>query len=143
MKTAGNMLKFICAALIALIGIILFYRGATESIYIYTLRESLELYGENTYTKIQNATATTANNISFFADRFATITNEVYMWSGLLLMILGLYIFACALATTERKKKLPQGYDAITTITQYKALLDNGTITQEEYNEKKKEIFKI
>lgn len=146
MKKTATILKFICAGLIFVVGLITFSQGQNKAAADYSgLFTSFESYGGDAYTGIQNAVAETSRNINNIGDFLSHIINDAYSWGGTLLMIFGIYIFACTLASIEPNTIENNSLDETTIrdLTNYKSLLDAGAITQAEFEEIKKELLNL
>ena len=103
-------------------------------------------YGGDAYTGIQNAAAQTANNVQ----DLAAIAKVGF---GSILMVFGLYLIVSAIdvvevstkSTVEAPKEPSSQVENIAgdEIGRYKELLDNGVISQEEFDAKKAQLLNL
>ena len=153
MKKTAFVMKIVCASLIFVIGALLVIFGLTDSTgysYYGSYVES-KYYGGDAYTGIQQAAASTANRVTELGDEIGKAICSAYSWTGLLLMVVGVYVLACALSTAEPKKTYINSVSEtcngissknnIDMLVKYKSLFDSGSITLEEFEEKKKQLF--
>ena len=155
MKKTALIIKIVCAALIFAIGVVVMLLGIFSNTGFSFFGQGVqwEYYGGDAYAGIQHASATTANNVRLLGEAAACAVERAYFWIGILLMVIGAYLFACSLAniefkneyvinmtTTEKKSKEPEDA-AIAHLAKYKGLLDEGAITQEEFDAKKKQLL--
>ena len=105
----------------------------------YTIKQS---YGGDAYTGIQNAASATANNVERLGYLIDGVVEQLYVICGIACMIIALYWFACALASSD-KKAAPKTETALDTLTKYKNLLDSGVITQEEFETMKQQLLNV
>ena len=143
MKKRSFVLKLISAILLFVLGATVLILGIAEETggyyyydYIYELT-----YDGDAFTGIQNATADTANNVGRLGYLIEGIVEQLYILSGILLIIIAMYWLACALAID--KKMLPKSETSLDTLAKYKNLLDSGVISQEEFDVMKKQLLNI
>lgn len=143
MKTASIVMKFVCAALILVLGVVIFLMGIlyVSGFYCSAVYVPYEKYGGDAYTGIQNAVADAANNIGDIADALYFGMHQIYMFVGIFLIIMSVYLLACAFAAIPSKKKVDKESHALSQIAQYKNLLDTGVISQEDFEAKKKDLL--
>ncbi len=128
-------MKITCAGLVFVIGFLILLFGILG-------QTGFTFYGDISY---DNA----ANNIYCIALAFEYAIKQAYIWIGILLIITSVYLLACAFSMIREKdadiknKEMQNASQdmALTYLAKYKALLDSGVITQEEFDDKKKELL--
>ena len=153
MKKTGFIIKLIASIAIIILGIIVMMMGTfNNAAYYYGVYTSYEYYGGDAYTGIQQAVADTSKNVDRLGDLICSVTNNTYLYAGLIIIALGIYMIGNTFANFELEKKEtpkvepvvnPSQDDVLSTITKFKELLDAGAITQEEFDAKKKEMLNI
>ena len=146
MKTKIFVLKATCIALITMIGITMMILGfcdATGFHHNSAVYVSDQSYGGDAYTGIQNGVADTANNVGDVIRNIAAGAQMVYILGGALLMVVGVYLFACLLSQYSCPKVSENSNEdpVLVSIEKFRNLLDNGVITQEEFDAKKKQLL--
>ena len=102
LKIVSTGLLFVCGLFIMLLGV----QGKGGDAYIYTsAHASYEYYGGDAYTGIQHAAADTANNVASIGGFLSQAIDNIYLWGGVILMVISIYLFACALATVANDNK--------------------------------------
>lgn len=142
MKKTGFIMRIVAAGLIILFGAIIAINGldGSSGFYYSGTWTSDKTYGGDAYTGIQNSVADVSGNVSELGDAFEYFFDELFMWSGFVILSLGVYLLACTFYTYERAPKKATE-DELVTIGKYKELLDQGIITQEEFDVKKKQLL--
>ena len=140
MKTKSTVIKIICSILISILGILMVIHGIVSVTWYVGDWTAYEYYGGDAYTGIQHATAAAANNVDEIGDYLQTFCNISYCYAGIFLIIIGIYLLACSISTLPEKKK---DSSIITKLNVYKELLAAGKITQEEFDDKRKELLGI
>lgn len=135
-------MRIAASGLIILIGVILAINGINyNSAFNYSgIRTDDKAYGGDAYTGIQNAVADVSFNVKELGESFENFFCYLYLFIGLIVFALGVYLFACTLCTYERAPKKDKE-DELVTVVRYKDLLDQGVITQEEFDAKKKQLL--
>lgn len=131
MKKTAFIIKTVAAGLMFALGLTVFIlglSGETGILYGYSSiyegdyqTPSYEFYGGDAYTGIQNAAVDTArnvaqaaydlsNSVSRLQNAIAYQMENIYIWAGVILMIVGIYLVGCALSTIEPKAKKVQNY---------------------------------
>ena len=142
MKKTGFIMRIVAAGLIILFGAIIAFNGiAGNSGFYYTGQWTRsETYGGDAYTGIQNATADVSYNVAAFGVSLEYFFENLSVWCGFIVVALGVYLLACTFYTYERAPKKAKE-DELVTIGKYKGFLDQGIITQEEFDAKKKQFL--
>ena len=166
MNKTSTIIKLIASALIIALGLVVMILGNNEDFtYDYWgTYTSDQTYGGDAYTGIQNALADVSYNVSELGYCFEFYTETVHpiigYIGGSLIMLIGTYMLGASLKGFEKKKakgaEAPDtaatayptaptanksNEDAIAMLSKYKALLDSGAITQEEFDAKKKQLL--
>jgi hypothetical protein len=104
MKTANTQTKNFKAMIsvaIAIFGIVVMllgFMGETGAKHAFSGSANYE-YGGDAYTGIQNASAAAARNTATLGSSVASITEQAYILVGILLFLVGMYLFACAISS--------------------------------------------
>lgn len=116
MKKASFVIKIISSSLLFLAGIIIMLIGLLGETSLHDLSLGAALEGA---------------------------VSAVYFWRGLLITLIGAYLFACPLAYVEPKKRENHDERTFELLCKYKEFLDLGIITQEEYENKKRQLLDL
>ena len=111
MKKAGYIIKIVSAALIFALGTTVMIVGLCDSYWYNGYWTSNEYYGGDAYTGIQNAAADTSRNVHYLGNLFEGFCNDTFTLGGILIMLLGIFMFGCTFASADtngarRKKKM-------------------------------------
>ena len=121
MKKTDFVIRLVAAGLFFGLGLTVFIlglSGATGGSYGLGLayeEPSHQYYGGDAYTGIQNAAADTAYNVakvgrivSYFQTSMIHQAENIYIWAGVALMIVGIYLVGCTFSSYEPKAKKVQ-----------------------------------
>lgn len=127
MKKTAFILRLVATGLFFALGLTVFILGLSSSTGFYGgyyssydyKKPSYEYYGGDAYTGIQNAAVDTANNvaragadtsnaIASFHNSMNNQMDNIYIWAGVALMIVAIYLFGCTLSAYEPKAKKVQ-----------------------------------
>jgi hypothetical protein len=106
MKTANTQtknFKAVISVAIAIFGIVVMllgFMGETGAKHAFSGSANYE-YGGDAYTDIQNASAAVARNTAALGSSVASITEQAYILVGILLFLVGMYLFACAISSPQ------------------------------------------
>lgn len=143
MKTAGFILRIIFSCFIIVLGIVLLCLGASHQTgFDYPDGDIVydNEYVGDFYTDIQRAVADASNNIYDVGVNFYLVFGSLFIVGGFLTIFVGGYLLACTFFACELKKQQKSDI-LIDTLNKYKVLLDSGVLTQEEFEEKKKNLL--
>ena len=153
MKKASTIMRIIAASLVIVLGIFMMYFGFSGRYWYYGYWTDYEYYGGDAYTGIQQAAADTARNVDDLGDLVRNFANDTLKFSSILVVSVGLYLLALAFRDIEKKKPVAAQAATVTVpveqpkeneiaqLEKYKALLDIGALTQEEFDAKKKQLL--
>ena len=105
--TIKSLKKTIVAALIIVLGMVVSIVGISEKFHYYGYYTYYETYGGDAYTGIQNAAADTSKNIQNLGYMCEEFFNALFLYSGLLIILLGVY-FLSSNISIKRKKEHPE-----------------------------------
>ncbi len=122
MQKTAFVLKIVAAGLLFGLGLTVFILGLSDNTGTYSIsiwsdyeRPLHNVYGGDAYTGIQNAAADTAinvaevgNSLERFHNSMASQMQNIYIWSGVALMIVSIYLVGCALSTYQSKARQVQ-----------------------------------
>ena len=111
-------------------------------------------YNGDAYTGIQHAVADAADNVSTLGRGLQNTIEDAYIFAGLFVLFIGLYMLGVTFATMNKEVKkqtevqaasasitVPSEISVLQNIEKYKKLLDVGAITQEEFDAKKSQLL--
>ena len=153
MKVTSIVLRIIAAVMIMILGVVLI---TNQNFYMSSSSTQYQYYGGDAYTGIQNAVADTSNNVRHLGDGLERAIGDAYKYTGFLLAFIGLYLLGATFMSMNRQKQsqpIAQSVNSVGTppvedpivenLKKYKQLLDSGIITQEEYDEKRRQLLEI
>ena len=143
MKKASAIIRIIASCLIFVVGIVIILAGVLGyGFYYYGYDTFYEFYGDDVATGIQHATAEISSNIKMTGYGLQHFVNNTYCYAGILISLIGIYLFALSLLGLKKEASSHSVYDStFLNIENYKKLLDKGIITQEEFEAKKKQLL--
>ncbi len=149
MKKAEFVIKIIVSALFFILGLVVIcipMSGEFSYSYDHTFEET---YGGDAYTGIQNACADISRNVMRLGRIFEKAANWFFASLGIILVLISIYLLATAVGAysktniaAKKKESIWQSEEkAIEMLGNYKKMLDNGMITEDEYNYQKNRLF--
>lgn len=165
MKKKSTVIKVISSALIIALGLVVIILGKSNdyTFFCRSVYTSDQTYGGDAYTGIQNAVADVSYNVSEIGEALQDYSENVQpivaTLGGILIMLVGTYLLGSSIAGIEKEKTVvtapdtaanaapaapvtnKSNEDTILMLSKYKSLLDSGALTQEEFDEKKKQLL--
>lgn len=100
-----TLIKLVSAVLLCCLGLVIAIMGLSEAIggTYYSNYTSYEYYGGDAYTGMQQASADAANNASKLGVFASGVVSQAYIFVGLVVMLVGIYLVGCTLATAAEQ----------------------------------------